>query len=280
MSEKITFKFKVGEEEKEFAVRKPTIAENEEAQKEYIKAYTKALDNGALLRVKMHEYLEKQGIWNQEKEVKLRDLNSQISSLEKEMRDGGKLSKFFKLEDGKPAGIALELRKLRHERNKLQSALIEGTDATAEGQAQNRQFNYLLSQCLVYNNGQKYWKTFDEYNKSSDPIAVEAFRHFSSLMYGLDSNFNDKLPENKFLKSFKFCDDQYRLVNKDGHLIDIDGRLINEKDQYVNDKDQVVDINGNPLDENGEYLDEQKPFLDEEGKPIILSETKKETIGQ
>jgi len=97
--------------------------------------------------------------------------------------------------------------------------------------------------------------------------------------------------ENKFLKEFKFVNEDLRLVNDDGHLIDIDGRLINEEGRYIayrtkkaeieQDEDELyfVNIQGNEVvkvvDEDGDErwvtpdLAERKPFLDEEGNPII-----------
>lgn len=268
MSDKI--EFKIGDEE--FAVRKPTIAEHEAAQKEYIKAYRAALDSGAIMKIKMDDYMRSQGIWTAEDEVKLREITSQIATLEKELHDGGfPLRELYRLENGVPKGKAIELKKLRKERQNLQSKIATQTDMTAEGQAQNRQFNELLASCLVYNKtGQRYWKNYEDLLKRMDePVAIEAFKNFTLLLYGVDPNFEGKLPENKRLKVFGFCDEKFRLI-RDGKLIDEDGKLINEKGQWVNESGQIVDINGVPLDENGEYVGEEKPFLDDNGNPIIL----------
>lgn len=264
--DKIVFTFEVGDKEEELAIRKPTAQEVNEGQKEYMKAWREAYDSGAFMRVKMKEILESQGVWGPEKEVKFRELTSEIARLEKEFHDGGLKSKFYSTQDGKPTGKALELRKLRRERRELQVAQLEGNDHTIEGRAENKQFNFLLSQCLVYNKtGKKFWANYEDFiNRLSEPVAMEALKHFNTLMYGLDEDFEGKLPENKFLKQFGYVDEKYRLVNKDGNLIDEEGRLINESGQYVNESGQVVDILGNPISEDGEYVGEQKPFIDDE----------------
>ena len=46
-----------------------------------------------------------------------------------------------------------------------------------------------------------------------NPIAVKGATEFYYLLSGTE-NLDDKLPENKFLKRFKFVDDKYRLVEK------------------------------------------------------------------
>jgi len=105
-------------------------------------------------------------------------------------------------------------------------------------------------------------------------------------MYGVDSDFESKLPENKVLKLFSnweknkdsdfkgYCDEKFRLL-RDGKLIDDEGRLINEQGMLINEAGQMIDINGNILDDKGEYTSEVKPFIDDDG--TLIEETKDKT---
>lgn len=93
------------------------------------------------------------------------------------------------------------------------------------------------------------------------------------MLYGLDNDYENNLPENKFLKKYKFIDQKLRLIDKKGRLIDSEGRLIDESGRYVDDNGSFVDKFGNKVDADGDYIVEQQPFLDDNGNPIV-EETK------
>jgi hypothetical protein len=127
----------------------------------------------------------------------------------------------------------------------------------------------------VYNDTkEQYFKSYEDYNnRSSDPIAILAAQNLANMLYGLDDNYEEKLPENKFLKQYKFVDSKLRLINKEGKLVDEQGRLVDENGRFINDKGEFIDKNGNLVDQSGDYIVEFSPFLDENGKPIILNES-------
>lgn len=145
---------------------------------------------------------------------------------------------------------------------------------TAESQADDERFNFLVSRAVVYYDNKKpYFKDYADYlNKSSTEVALQGANTLLNQIYGL-GNYDESLPENKFLKKFKFVDSEYRLINKDGHLVDKEGRLIDEDGSFVAYKDDGtkyrVDKFGNPVNEEGEYVGEPAPFLDDEGNPIV-----------
>ena len=68
------------------------------------------------------------------------------------------------------------------------------------------------------------------------------------MLYDLDPNYDNNLPENKFLKDYSFVNEDLRLVNDDGHLVDSQGRLINEEGRFIayDDKGEeyFIDIDG------------------------------------
>jgi hypothetical protein len=120
-------------------------------------------------------------------------------------------------------------------------------------------------------NKEQYFKNFEEYNnRSADPVAILAAQNLAGILYGLENDYEEKLPENRFLKQYKFIDDKLRLINKDGKLIDENGRLINTNGRFINDKGEFIDKDGNIVDDNGDYVVQFSPFLDDDGKPIVI----------
>ena len=92
-------------------------------------------------------------------------------------------------------------------------------------------------------------------------------------MYGLDSNFEKNLPENKFLIKYKLVNEQLEYVDSKGRLTDEEGRLVDENGRFINEEGQFVDRNGNLVDNSGDPVVQFEPFLDEDGKPIIIENT-------
>jgi hypothetical protein len=126
----------------------------------------------------------------------------------------------------------------------------------------------------VYNDTkQPVYKNMEEYlNSSTEKVAIMGAQNLANMLYGLDNDYESNLPENKFLKKFKFIDDKLRLVDKKGRLIDREGRLIDESGRFIDEEGNFVDKFGNKVDKDGEYLVDSQPFLDENGNPIVLDE--------
>jgi hypothetical protein len=93
-------------------------------------------------------------------------------------------------------------------------------------------------------------------------------------MYGLDSDFEKKLPENKFLITYKLVNEDLEYVDSKGRPVDEEGRLIDENGRFINEEGKFVDKDGNLVDDKGDYVIEFKPFLDDEGKPIEINNEK------
>ena len=254
-----------------FAVRSPTLQDQKEATKVYNTAFTDALKSKAIVRAKLDDLLVEQGLWDDSKQMRFSTLQAQILEGERKLAKGG-----IALAQAKEE--ALKMRKLREELRDLIAVKTNLDTHTAEGQADNARFNYLVSACTVYNDNKKpYFSNYEDYNsKSGDAVSVLAAQNLAGMLYGLDNDYEDKLPENKFLKQYKFVDDKLRLINKDGKLVDSEGRLIDENGRFINDKGEFVDKDGNPVDIAGDYVVEFSPFLDDNRKPVVV-ENKTET---
>lgn len=258
-------KIKKDDNELELYINDPSLEDHNEATKVYNAAFHDAIKSRALIRAKLDDFLVEQGLWDDNKKAKLTSLQKDILESERAIDKGGiKLSKARE--------IALKLRKLRQELKDLITVRTELDDKTAEGQADNARFNYLVWASLVYNNdrSKRYYDTYNQFlnNQNSQEVSL-AIKYYIQLLYGWsDDNLTT---ENKFLKDYKFVDDKLRLINPDGHLVDEDGRLIDEFGRFVKYEDGqkvFIDLYGNPLDDEGNYKFEKQPFLDDEGNPI------------
>ena len=267
-----TFKIKINEQEVEFIVKTPSINDQREGQKIYNQAFTDAIKSKCVVRAKMDDLLEEQGLWTQDKQIKFSKLQQDILDSERKLAKGGISVK-------EARSIAIQMKRDREEIRSLISVRTSLDNHSAEGQADNARFNYLVSACLVYNNSEKqpYYNSMEDYlNRSNEEVAIIAAQHLASMLYGLDNDYELNLPENKFLKKYRFIDDKLRFVNKQGQLTDADGRLVDENGRYVDEQGNFVDKFGNRVDKDGEYVVDAQPFLDDDGNPIILDEDKKD----
>lgn len=248
-------------------VKSPSPKNLRDAQVVYNKALRTALESGAILRRKLNDFLTEQKVWDSDKENSYQKILKEISTHEDMLKAGGIALK-------KAKDIALELRDLRLKLRELLAERQVYDATTAEGQADNTQFNFLVSACTFKEDGTTLmWSNIDEYDNSRETYAADAASALAKMIYDLDPDYDNNLTENKFLKKFKFVRDDLRLVNKDGHLVDEEGRLINEEGRFVAYKPDgtqyFVNRDGKEVDENGEKKIEALPFLDDEGNPIL-----------
>jgi hypothetical protein len=266
------FTVTTNDEELKLAIRSPSVSDRKESDKVYNQAFSDAVRSRAIVRAKIDDVLKEQGLWDDHKQTELDKLQSEILIRERKLAEGG-----IKLSEAK--NLAIEIKDLRGQIRELISVKMSLDNNTAEGQADNARFNYLVSACTVYeNSNQPYFRNMEDYlERSTSDVAIKAAQILANMIYGLDNDYEANLPENKFLKQYKFIDQKLRLINKEGKLVDKDGRLVDESGRYIDENGNYVDKNGFRVDEKGEYITESKPFLDDDGKPVILeTDSKKE----
>jgi len=262
------FKCDIDGTEKEFEIVAATLAVQREAMKIYNQAFSDAVKSGSIVRAKLDDLLRDQGLWNEKKDVEFATLQKQILDKEKKLAKGG-----ISLKQAR--NIAVEMKNLRIKMRDLISVKTELDTHTAEGQADNARFNYLVSQCVVYNDTKKpYFLSYEDYlNRNTELVAILGAQRMASIMYGLDSDFEKKLPENKFLIKYKLVDDKLNYVDDKNRRVDEDGKLIDANGRYINEEGKFVDKDGNLVDVDGEYIVDFQPFLDDNGNPIIDEES-------
>lgn len=264
-----TFKVEVDGTSREFVVRTPSLENQREAQKVYNQAFTDAIKSGSVVRAKLNDILEQQGLWNQEKEAKFKELQKVVAEKEQVLAKGG-------ININEARKVALSMKETRDEIRELISARTQLDNHSAEGQADNARFNYLVSCCVVYSDSkQPFFESMEDYlNRSTSSVALEGAQNLANMLYGLENDYEGSLPENKFLKKYKFVDDKLRFIDKKGRLTDVDGRLVDESGRFIDEQGNFVDKFGNRVDNEGDYITESKPFLDDDGNPVVLDEEK------
>ena len=254
-------------------VRKPTNRVSGEAQRIGAKVWTDCIRDGIMTKKELEVVMKSNGMWDKSKQESQDAIIADLRELEKKLYLGKKGSK-MKLSQAKD--IAFEMRKKRLELRDLLASKIELEGNTAESLAENAKFDYLVANCTFYEDGKNVYNSVEEYNdKSEDPIAFSAAATLAALMYSLDKDFEEKLPENQFLIKANLVNDDLALVNKDGNRVDTEGRLINDLGQYVDGDGNRVDIDGHPLDADGNYIP-QLTYTHENGKAVKLAVEPKE----
>ena len=255
-------------------VIKPSTAAYRDSQVAYNKAFREALESGALLRQKLTDYMEEQGIWDDDKQKAYDQLLDEINVKEGALRKGG-----IPLKEAKE--IALSMRQKRAEFRNLIAERTALDTNSVEGQADNARFNALVCLCVVDPSTKTpIFKELDDYDKlAEEPWAVKAASELANMIYEIDPNYDKNLTENKFLSKYDFVNKDLRLVNAEGHLVDIEGRLISEDGRFIDYREDgtqyFVNSDGEEIDEDGDKVVQFSPFLDDDGNPI--PEPKSET---
>ena len=255
-AKKRNFEVKDGDKTYKLSVVTPNTVQQNEALKKSNRAFADAVNSGAILRSKAEHVSKMQGLWDEDKQKEFETLRDKLNEQIKQLDSGGiELNEAYKL--------ALQIKRNRLSLRNMQATLNSLDQYTCESQAENAKLNYLASQCIVDGDtGKPFFKSYDDYlSNDTHPVALRGGLEFGLLYYGADPEDEKKLPENKFLKEYKFADDEGRLINKDGKYVDLEGRLIDKDYNYINENNEKVDINGNRLNDDGSYLVNKKPFL-------------------
>jgi hypothetical protein len=266
--------------ETEFFLKQLGSSEIREADIIRAKHYAIALKEGMMLSQSAREYFKKQGLWNEEKEAELNGAEKELQELNYVLTKKRNLP-LGNVGDKSMAtmfGVARRMQELRGKIINLKTVFAGIAANTVEGFAENARSNYLLYARTVYiKDGKRYFKSFQHFLDSYDSaegvddsiVAKMAFTQYQIELFGSYEEDLNALPENQFLKRFKFINEDGRLIDKDGNLVDEQGRKVDKEGFLIDENGNYLDVNNRPLDKNGEYIEEPKPFLDNDGNPII-----------
>jgi hypothetical protein len=263
-------------------IRKPNNALMSQAQRVGAKAWTDCVREGIMTKKELEKFMKEQGIWDDGKDEEQKKIVKTISDLEKKLFVSG-ADKTSKLRASEGKEIAIEMRVKRNELRDLISERMSLEQNTAESISDNSRFDFLVSSCTFYENGNKVYNSLEDYRERSDgEIGFAAATALASMLYAVDKDFEAKLPENKFLKMFHFVNEDLSLVNTSGETVDLEGRRIDKQGYYLSAEGNRVDKEGNVLDEFGNYVpqvtytDDKNNVIEPESSATPEPETKAE----
>lgn len=244
-------------------IKRPGTKENSAATVYSNRVFADSVKNGCLTRQKLDDYMREQGLWDDEKADRLLELSNKIADGERQLARGGKTK------DGKPftkqqaRTLAIDMRKWRFEQLRLVLKKQELDNFTAQAQAENAKFDYLVSCCILDEEGNRLFTDLDDYNsKAEEPYAIKAAGELAKLLNDFDPDFDKKRPENKFLLEHGFVNEDLSLIDKDGNLIDLKGNKIDKDGFRIDEEGRRLDDNGELVDEDGNPVEEFTPFED------------------
>lgn len=249
------------------AIRPPAPEDYEESDKVYairVASLLREKGNKRLLtRSKVDEYLRENDIWTEKDEQAIQKLQVQIDEKLNQIRRGG-----IKLSEGRK--LSIEIHDLRVQIVKIAQKRQIFDDTTIESLAEAEKIDYLIYVCTVYaKDGTNYWESFEDMKANKITAGYRAASKEASVyIYNMDADFEQKLPENRWLKKYGFIDENFNYVDrKSGEKVDKEGKpLANVQKDIVN---QINNLRGE--------IHEEKPFLDDEtGKPVEVKEEKTE----
>lgn len=234
-------------------IKRPNNVILSQAQRVGAKAWTDCVRDGIMTKKELEKFMKEQGIWDDGKDKEQKAIVEEIASLEKRLYIGSQGHSKLKASEGKEIAIKMRLKRL--ELRDLIADKMSLEQNTAESISDNARFDYLVSSCAFYENGQKVYNDLDDYRSRADvEPAFTIASTLAGMLYSVDKDFEAKLPENKFLKMFNYVNEDLSLVNESGETVDLEGRRIDKNGFYINDEGKRVDKDGNLLDEFGNYV--------------------------
>lgn len=186
----------------DFELKPPSVAEENEGERQYRIAYSKALVEGVFPREKLREIMREHGMWTEEDDRELKRTVGKIAVFQVELRRA-------EAEGDDPAcmkaakGIS-EARRRMWELFLVQQSVYMNS---AEGVAEMVKTEAIMAACtLLKSTSQRYWKDYAEYVRERDlnakssvyasVIDVQA-KILDDARRGLMSDY----PEHRYLKS-------------------------------------------------------------------------------
>ena len=229
--------------DKEYVIRPANAHASVEAQKVYNKTFKRAIEEGAILKKSLEDHMRRQGLWDDTKQEEYELLIKRSADIEYKIKTG-QYKKASEVRDK-----SIELKRIRSELSSLLMVRNSMDSNTADGQADNERFFYLITACVYdYETQKPVYTSLDDYHEKADTeLAVKCASEFANFAYGLEENFEDKLIENKLLKKLGLLNDKGQLTNKHGQRVDLEGNLLNEEGARIDKDGNRIDINNNPV---------------------------------
>jgi hypothetical protein len=275
-------------------IRYPSGKDYQEAQIEYSAEWARLINNeDKSKRVKtkkqIEDMLEENGIWTQKDKDKQKAVEDEIVNLGKQLKLG-KTDSGRKMTKSEGRALAIKIHDKRLELARFTADRRAYDIHSAEGMAENRRFDYLMTVCVLDNeDGKPYFANFEDYDKRKDEKAAwDAARKLAEMVYGggeidFSENFENNVLEIQFLKKFNYIDDKGNYIDpKTNERVDVDGKPLKKEEidtdiygNEIKDGKAIVEFDG--YDEDDEPAAPAPKKVDEVKSQIDnLSNVKKE----
>jgi len=162
-----------------------------------------------IMRSQLEDFLKSVGVYSQDELNSIMELNKEIGELEAKIKNGGDLK------EGTEA--AIKLKNLRLSLLILLTRKFEYDKYTVEHNVENAKFDFLITKCILNEEKKPVFESVDDY-KENEELRVDMrpmIEALAEMTSSFDSQFEEKLPENQFLKKYKLCDDQFNVLEED-----------------------------------------------------------------
>lgn len=184
-----------GKDKTEVKIKFPTIEVDSEASKVYSKTMSELLmsDQQVATKVEMERKLAQRGIWGKEQEDEVEAIDDRIIDL---MREGQEMHSKGKVDTSRLEAIKKEYLELKSKKNSMITKRENFMSSTVEGMADVSALEYKLSVCCEDMEGKRLWKTYDEFRKEHNRIAVVELLQKAMIFWsGLPQGVLDMLPK-------------------------------------------------------------------------------------
>jgi hypothetical protein len=247
MKEEVRFEF----EGKDYFIRNIDSKIITQSQLVYKRAFRDAVQAGCMLRKALMKYMEKEGLWSDDKQNNYDVYIKKIADLEYKLNTGKDDDRPLKLTEARE--LALELSSTRMAMRDLIAEKNDLDNNTAEATAENERFNYFVAACTYdYLTKKPIFSSVEDYlNKSEEGFARRCASEFAQYYYGLQKDYDKTLTEYKFLRRFNMIDEDGNFLDSKGRRINKGGELIDEEGYRIDEEGKRIDINHNSIEAVG-----------------------------
>jgi len=262
-----------------YTVIKPTNKIRRESDAIFAKAYRKAVKDGYYLEAEIDDILKERGI-------NIDDMEKQRDYLIEEIRQKEVFLASKKYKDDQEAkDIVWKIKELRNKLEQVGSARSELSSQTANAIAENRRFNFYGYACVLEENGDRVWESFEEFENDESELAIKAANELVILVYQMSQESITEIvsnyTENLWMKKKNMIDEDMNLIDSKGRKIDRDGRFVDDDGNFIDEKGNRIDKFGNKLDDEGNLIDLKnlidKPKVSKKKKTSKVESEKPET---
>jgi hypothetical protein len=188
----------------EFVVQTPTLAIENEGDRQYRIAYSKSLAEGVYPRNKMREVMRSHGMWTDEDDRIMREEVANLAILQMELEQAQ-----LKGKNEECLEIAKKMRRHRYRMWELFMIQQSVYMNSAEGMAELVKAEAIMAACTVLKaTGQRYWPTYADFVRERDESAnstvyVKAVELQNQLLLAMRDTIEESHPENRYLKDAK-----------------------------------------------------------------------------